>query len=80
MTHFSVTVPTFWCSETVLPMAPGDICTPFLSGKKVIVLKALKAGQSAKNPMLQKAGGQSWGVAGEVKDADEGHNQQCLSP
>ena len=80
MTHFTVTFASFWYSGTVPTLR--DDCTLFLSGKQVTVYSEsfnvfIKTSQSVSKPMLQRAGDWPQGVAGEVTDADEGHNKQC---
>ena len=77
MTHFAAIFTSFWCSGTVLTLK--DDCTSFLSGKQVTVYSEsfsvdIKSSQSVSKPMLQRAGDRPQGVAGEVTEADEGHN------
>ena len=80
MTHFTAIFTSFQCSGTI--PTQRDDCTSFLSGKQVTVYSEsfsvdIKMSQSVSKPMLQRAGDQPQGVAREVTDADEGHNQQC---
>lgn len=61
--------------------------TYFLSRKQVICLfcyferfKDIKTSQSSAKPNASEGERPAWGVAGEVTDANEGHNQQCCHP
>ena len=77
MTHFTAIFTLLRCAGTAPTLR--DNYTSFLSGKQVTVYSEsfsvdIKSSQSVSKPMLQRAGDRPQGVAGEVTEADEGHN------